>query len=68
VFAFVTSNRGPLATFHINGLDAQTPELAPVGLGIQSKFGDLMNTLVQPRHARLGLIGRETKREALACL
>jgi hypothetical protein len=36
---------------------AQTPP--PLAAPFNPSFGDLMNTLVQPRHAKLGLIGRE---------
>jgi hypothetical protein len=35
------------------------PDSSAAGRTVQSGFGDLMNTLVQPRHAKLGLIGRE---------
>jgi hypothetical protein len=40
-------------------VDAQTPSLPPLASPFNPSFGDLMNTLVQPRHAKLGLIGRE---------
>jgi hypothetical protein len=33
--------------------------LPAAGRTVQSSFGDLMNMLVQPPHAKLGLIGRE---------
>jgi hypothetical protein len=33
--------------------------LPPLASPFNPSFGDLMNTLVQPRHAKLGLIGRE---------
>jgi len=36
---------------------AQTPP--PLATPFNPSFGDLMNTLVQPRHAKLGLIGKE---------
>lgn len=39
------------------GADAQTPR--PLAAPFNPSFGDLMNTLVQPRHAKLGLIGKE---------
>jgi hypothetical protein len=38
---------------------AQTPAPPPGASPFNPSFGDLMNTLVQPRHAKLGLIGRE---------
>jgi hypothetical protein len=38
---------------------AQTPAPAPAAVPFNPSMGDLMNTLVQPRHAKLGLIGRE---------
>src|SRR4051812_31984244 len=31
----------------------------PIAAPFNPSMGDLMNTLVQPRHAKLGLIGRE---------
>jgi hypothetical protein len=40
-------------------VDAQTASLPPLASPFNPSFGDLMNTLVQPRHAKLGLIGRE---------
>jgi hypothetical protein len=39
------------------GAVAQGPP--PLAAPFNPSFGDLMNTLVQPRHAKLGLIGRE---------
>ncbi len=36
---------------------AQTPP--PLAATFNPSMGDLMNTLVQPRHAKLGLIGKE---------
>ena len=40
--------------------NAQTPAPPqPASPAFNPSFGDLMNTLVQPRHAKLGLIGRE---------
>jgi hypothetical protein len=36
---------------------AQTPP--PLAAPFNPSFGDVMHTLVQPRHAQLGLIGRE---------
>jgi hypothetical protein len=41
----------------LSGAVAQTPP--PLAAPFNPSFGDLMNTLVQPRHAKLGLIGRE---------
>lgn len=38
---------------------AQTPPPPPGATPFNPSFGDLMNTLVQPRHVKLGLIGRE---------
>jgi hypothetical protein len=35
------------------------PADQPVPAPFKPSFGDYMNTLVQPRHAKLGLIGRE---------
>ncbi len=40
----------------MSGALAQTPP--PLAAPFNPSFGDLMNTLVQPRHAKLGLIGR----------
>jgi hypothetical protein len=40
-------------------VSAQTPTLPPTAVPFNPSMGDLMNTLVQPRHAKLGLIGRE---------
>ncbi len=49
-----------MARFVPSGVDAQTTTgLRPLGEPFNPSFGDLMNTLVQPRHAKLGLIGRE---------
>jgi len=39
--------------------EAQTPPPPEGAAPFNPSFGDLMNTLVQPRHAKLGLIGRE---------
>jgi hypothetical protein len=47
------------AHFVSSRVDAQTPGLPPLASPFNPSFGDLMNTLVQPRHAKLGLIGRE---------
>ena len=44
-------------TVVLSGAGAQTPP--PLAAPFNPSFGDLMNTLVQPRHAKLGLIGRE---------
>jgi hypothetical protein len=41
----------------LSGAGAQTPP--PLAAPFNPSFGDLMNTLVQPRHAKLGLIGKE---------
>jgi hypothetical protein len=38
---------------------AQAPPPPPGATPFNPSFGDLMNTLVQPRHAKLGLIGKE---------
>jgi hypothetical protein len=48
-----------MAHFVSSGVDAQTPGPPPLASPFNPSFGDLMNTLVQPRHAKLGLIGRE---------
>jgi hypothetical protein len=40
-----------------SGVVAQTPP--PLAAPFNPSFGDLMNTLVQPRHAKLGLIAGE---------
>jgi hypothetical protein len=38
---------------------AQTPPPPSGAAPFNPSFGDMMNTLVQPRHSKLGLIGRE---------
>lgn len=38
---------------------AQIPTPLPAAPAFNPSFGDLMNTLVQPRHAKLGLTARE---------
>ena len=45
--------------FSASNLGAQTPPPPPGAVPFNPSMGDLMNTLVQPRHAKLGLIGRE---------
>jgi len=49
------------AAIHLgtSGAAAQTPPPPPGAPPFNPSFGDLMNTPVQPRHAKLGLIGRE---------
>jgi hypothetical protein len=47
------------AHFVPSGVGAQTISLPPLASPFNPSFGDLMDTLVQPRHAKLGLIGRE---------
>lgn len=44
-------------TMALWGAGAQSPP--PLAAPFNPSFGDLMNTLVQPRHAKLGLIGKE---------
>jgi hypothetical protein len=56
VFAMMTGAASFFAQF---SSVAQTPASAPVAVPFNPSMGDLMNTLVQPRHAKLGLIGRE---------
>jgi len=58
VFAFVILIAAA-GHFVLSTVDAQTPSLPPLASPFNPSFGDLMNTLVQPRHAKLGLIGRE---------
>jgi hypothetical protein len=45
--------------FLSSAVDAQTPPSAEGAPPFNPSFGDLMNTLVQPRHAKLGLIIKE---------
>ncbi len=42
-----------------SGANAQTPAPPQAAPPFNPSFGDLMNTLVQPRHAKLGMIGQE---------
>src|SRR5579862_3142048 len=58
VLAFVIL-MAAIVHFVLSGVDAQTPGPPPLASPFNPSFGDLMNTLVQPRHAKLGLIGRE---------
>jgi hypothetical protein len=48
-----------LRSNHHVGAVAQTPPPPPGAAPFNPSFGDMMSTLVQPRHAKLGLIGRE---------
>jgi hypothetical protein len=45
--------------FSRSDLGAQTPPPPAGAVPFNPSMGDLMNTLVQPRHAKLGLIGHE---------
>jgi hypothetical protein len=53
-----------VGTFHLGSSVAYAqapvpPPDQPVPVPFKPSFGDYMNTLVQPRHAKLGLIGHE---------
>jgi hypothetical protein len=60
VFALIAAVAGVAAAQTVQGASpaapasATNPEPAPYAM----TFGDMMNTLIQPRHAKLGLAGR----------
>lgn len=50
---------GLTATIELASSRASAQGPPPLAAPFNPSFGDLMNTLVQPRHAKLGLIGKE---------
>jgi hypothetical protein len=57
IFAIAVIAAGSLGFWQTARSPAQQPALPPAAIPIVMGMGDMMNTLVQPRHAKLGLAG-----------